>query len=126
MKNLLFKLVSSVNLLTLNIIKKLAETLAIINGRIGWFALSLIDKDRLHHAETAVEQHEEICELSVLFAVQQVRNNAVKNGQWNEEHEDQLNFLGNILANEHDWEVDQVERYLYEVIATGPAVNTEE
>jgi hypothetical protein len=102
------------------VIKAIAEALIIVNGRIGWMVLNVIDKDRMHHAETAVEQEEEISELNVLFTIFQIRNNAMQVGKWNEDHEDHLNILGNILANEHDWETEEVERYLYEVIATGP------
>lgn len=126
MKNALFNCVSHCNLLILKIIRSLGDFLIIANGRIGWLVLSLIDKKRLSHAEAATEQESEISELSVLFGITAVRNDAMTKGMWNEDHQDTLNFLGNLLANEHDWEVEQVERYLYEVIETGPAVSKEE
>lgn len=126
MKNALFSLVSHCNFFILKIIKGIGEGLITANGRLGWVVLSWIDKDRLSHAEAASQQQEEISELEVLFNITAVRNDAMNRGKWNEDHEDTLNFLGNILANEHDWEVEQVERYLYEVIATGPAINQEE
>lgn len=126
MRDFLFGIVSHSNLFVLDVIKKTAELLAIINGRIGWFLLKVIDEDRMHHAEIAIEQQQEISELNVLFTIQQVRNNAVKIGKWIDDHENQLNFLGNVLANEYDWEVSEVERYLHAVIATGPALAKEE
>jgi hypothetical protein len=125
MRNFLFKTISHINYVIFSSITKIANGLVFVNGRIGWMILNVIDKKRMHHAETAVEQQGEMSELNVLFTIFQVRNNALKSGQWNEEHEDQLNFLGNVLANEHDWEVEQVQRYLYEVIETGPAVSKE-
>ncbi|MFZ9315665.1 MAG: hypothetical protein ACO24P_00220 [Candidatus Nanopelagicaceae bacterium] len=109
----------------LGIIKTVAESLIFINGRIGWIVLSAIDKNRMHHAEVACQQESEISELNVLNSINEVRNDAMKSGKWNEDHENTLNFLGNVLANEHDWEVEEVERYLYEVIATGPAFKEE-
>jgi len=126
MKNALFSLVSHANLFVLRIIKGIGDALIVLNGRLGWMLLKLIDKDRLSHAEAASQQEEEMLELNVLFSITAVRNDAVTRGRWNEDHEDTLNLLGNVLANEHDWEVEDVERYLYEVIATGPAVNKEE
>lgn len=126
MKNALFSLVSHTNLLILKIIKGIAEGLIIINGKIGWIVLTLIDKERMRHAQVISEQEEEISELNVLLGINEIRNDALKSGKWNEDHEDSLNLLGNVLANEHDWEVENVERYLHEVIATGPAINQEE
>lgn len=126
MKSSLFILVSRFNFLILRIIKGIGDSLIILNGRLGWIILSCIDKKRLAHAEAASQQQEEISELSVLFGITEVRNDAVNKGKWNDDHEDTLNFLGNLLANEHDWDVEEVERYLYEVIATGPDVVKEE
>lgn len=125
MRGVVFDLFGKANFMVLRIIKGIAEGLLFVNGRIGWIVLSVIDSKRLHHAQAAVEQCEEMSELNILSNIIQVRNNALKSGRWNEEHEDQLNFLGNVLANEHDWEVEDVERYLYEVIETGPSVGKE-
>lgn len=126
MKNFLFTTLANCNIFIANIVRNIAEGVIYVNGRLGWIVLSFVDKQRMQHAQVAVEQEEEISELNILFTITQVRNNAMKSGRWNEEHEDQLNFLGNVLANEHDWEVEDVERYLHEVIATGPALNMEE
>lgn len=125
MRSVLFDLFGKANFLVLRIIKGIAEGLLFINGRIGWIILSAIDSKRLHHAQAATEQYLEMSELNILSNIIQVRNNALKSGRWNEEHEDQLNFFGNVLANEYDWEVEDVERYLYEVIETGPSIGKE-
>lgn len=126
MKSSLFILVSRLNLLILKIIKGIGDSLIVLNGRLGWIILSCIDKKRLAHAEAASQQEEEISELSILFGMTEVRNDALNKGKWNNEHENTLNLLGNILANQHDWDVEEVERYLYEVIATGPEISKEE
>ncbi len=84
--------------------------------------LHLVDKDRLQHNETVNEQYEELCELNVLIGIKEIRDDAMKNGRWNGDHEQQLNVLGNVLANTFDWEIDQVENYLIEIIETGPGV----
>ena len=120
MKNALYDLVASINLLVLSAVKTIAEFLIFLNGQVGWTVLKFIDENRLLHAEAATIQQSEISELGILFSITAVRNDAVVRGKWNEGHEDNLNVLGNVLANEHDWEVEDVERYLHEVIATGP------
>lgn len=103
-------------------IKDFADTLITINGLLSNMILKTIDKERLEHAERIHEQIEDISELSILKTINEIRNEAMDDGEWNEQHETKLNVLGTILANEYDWEVEQVERYLYEVIETGPAI----
>ena len=82
--------------------------------------LYYIDKDRFEHNETVNEQYEELSELNILIGIKEVRDDAIKTGHWNGDHEQQLNLLGNVLANTFDWEIDQVESYLMKVIETGP------
>ena len=103
-------------------IKDIADTLIVINGLASNMILKLIDKERVEHAEMIHQQIEDISELSILKTINEIRNEAMTDGQWNEQHENKLNILGTILANEYDWEVEQVERYLYEVIETGPSI----
>lgn len=122
MKSALFSLVSNINLLVFKIIQIIGEALCVVNGKIGWLVLNFIDKERLQHAELSNEQEEEILELSILTGIHEIRRDAMKSGKWNEDHQDGLNFLGNALANQHDWEVEDVERYIHEVIATGPVI----
>ena len=125
MKYALFVFFSRINFMLLLKIRSTTEMLACIANTFTSYVLKIIDRDRMEHAASAVEQHQEILELQVLYNIFEVRNEAVRLGQWNEDHEGKLNFLGNLLCNEYDWEVEQVERYLYEVIETGPAVNKE-
>jgi len=122
MRPVLFYIISRSNLLVFKIIKGIGEFLIYVNGRIGWVLLRMIDRQRLDHAEAASDQENEISELNVLTSINEVRNDAMKSGKWHDGHEDTLNYLGNLLANEYDWEVDEVERYIYEVIASGPSL----
>lgn len=126
MKDVIFLAVSHVHFLTTTKIKSVAEFLLSLTTATTSMILKIIDKERMHYAQSAVDQVNVISELQILCNIQEVRNNAVKIGEWNEDHEGQLNFLGNVLCNEHDWEVEEVERYLHEIISTGPAVNLED
>lgn len=126
MKNALFTAISLLNVISLRRLRELHDVIAAVITASTSNALKIIDRDRMLHAESAVEQNDEITELQVLENIQQVRNEAVQVGEWSEEHEFKLNFFGNLLCNEYNWEVEQVERYLHEVISTGPKSGIEE
>lgn len=126
MKHSLFLAVSHVHWIITEKIKQLNEKLCNVITAATNLILKILDPERTNHARNAIEQINVISELQVLFHIQEIRNDAVKLGEWNEDHEGKLNFLGNLLCNEHDWETEQVERYLHEVISTGPAVNFED
>lgn len=106
----------------IRIIELSSEALLIINSKISWIALGLIDKERMHHAQEACEQEDEISELNLLMSMQEVKTDAVKSKGWNEDHQECLQFLVNTLMAEHDWEFENVERYLDELMNADPIV----
>lgn len=126
MKEILFAIVSHFNLRFIEAVKGFSDMLTAVSSSLARTSLKIIDKSRIEHAESAVDQLETIAELQILSHINEVRNDAIKQGAWNEDHEGRLNILGTILYNEHDWELEQVERYIYEVIETGPAFMVEE
>lgn len=126
MKHVLFFLLSKINGAITKLIKDFAEMSMAISTGTTCHVMKLIDHKRMEHAESIADQIDEIKELQILHNINEIRNDAVKIGKWNEDHETQLNFLGNLLYNECDWEVEQVERYLHEVIETGPEIMAEE
>jgi hypothetical protein len=126
MKNILFVTVSFFALKNAQLIEKAYEIFSWLNNTTTHFLLGKIDKSRWNHCLAASEQQVEISELATLERIIGVRNEALKHGKWREEDEMELNVLANLLASEHDWEVDSVENYIYSVIDTGPAVNAED
>lgn len=126
MRQAIFIALSRLNIIILDKISNIEEMISCLINAFTTYALKIIDKDRMDHAILATEQQEEITELKVLSYIFDVRNNAVEVGYWNEDHEGRLNFLGNLLANQHDWDVEDVQRYLYEVIETGPVISQED
>lgn len=116
MKHALFTLLATANNWLLAKIKNIHDTanLIVVYGAHALFAI--IDKDRMDHVRTTLEQQDTICELRVFSMIEDVKDDAINIGEWNDEHEYKLNFLGNILYQQHDWEVEQVHRYLHEVI----------
>lgn len=126
MKDALFAAIARIHFKVVNQIKNISELSIAVVTAISNSILKIIDKDRMNHAESTVDQYETISELQTLTNIEQVKNDAIRINEWNEDHENHLNFFGNILCNEHGWEVEQVERYLHSVIAQGPSINTED
>ena len=126
MKDALFAVIARIHFKIINLIKDQSELLIAIVTALSNSTLKIIDKDRMLHAESTVEQYDAISELQTLNNIEEVKNDALNIGEWNEDHEVRLNFFGNILCNEHDWEVEQVERYLYDVLAAGPSIELDD
>lgn len=126
MKDALFAAIARIHFVIINRIKNTSDILIAIVTAISNSTLKIIDKDRMLHAESTVEQYDAISELQTLNNIEEIKNDAINIGEWNEDHEVRLNFFGNILCNEHDWEVEQVERYLYDVLAAGPAIEQDD
>ena len=116
MKNGLFFLYSSFNAWVLQKISKATETLTMLTAHFSYAVFAVIDQDRLSHLRSVVEQQHLIDELKVFSMINEVQEDAVNTGEWNEDHENQLNWYGNILYNQHDWEVEEVHRYLTDVV----------
>lgn len=116
MKNALFVFCAYVNQQILNEIKNLNETLTMLVIHSAHALFSMIDNDRMDHVRSTVEQKNAISELRVFALISEVVDDAIDVGGWNEDHETKLNFFGNMLYTEHDWDVDEVHRYLTEVI----------
>ena len=116
MKNALFVFCAYVNQQILNEIKNLNETLTMLVIHSAHAMFSRIDNDRMDHVRSTVEQKNAISELRVFALISEVVDDAIDVGGWNEDHETKLNFFGNMLYTEHDWDVDEVHRYLTEVI----------
>ena len=116
MKEALFVFCAYVNRELLHHINKLhnALTLLVVHSAHAFF--QLIDKDRMDHVRSSVEQKDAISEMRVFALIKEVADDAICHGAWNEDHESKLNFFGNILYTEHDWEVEEVHRYLNDVI----------
>tara|TARA_Y100000004_G_C8786010_1_gene357107 strand:- start:246 stop:626 length:381 start_codon:yes stop_codon:yes gene_type:complete len=116
MRNALFVFCAYVNQQILNQINQLNETLTMLVVHSAHAFFSLIDNDRMDHVRSTVEQKNAISELRVFALISEVVDDAIDVGGWNEDHETKLNFFGNMLYTEHDWDVDEVHRYLTEVI----------
>lgn len=116
MKNYLFTIIASFSHLLSQAIKGVAEFLVFVNSETTCLLLRVIDKKRMEHTVSVIEQKGEISELSVLIQIQSVVQDAISKGGWDEEHEGSLNMAANILYNEHDWEEDRIQKYVGNII----------
>jgi len=116
MRNAFFVFYASINSWLLAKISNFTETITQITVHFSHAVFQIIDKNRLGHLRSIVEQQDLIDELKVFSLIDEVKNDAVDSGEWNEDHENQLNWYGNILYNQHDWDVEEVHRYLTDVI----------
>ena len=116
MRNAFFVFYASINSWLLAKISSFTETLTQITVHFSHAVFQIIDKDRLSHLRSTIEQQELIDELKIFTLIDEVKDDAVTAGEWNEDHETQLNWYGNLLYNQHDWEVEQVHKYLTDVI----------
>lgn len=121
MRDAVFIFYATLNSWALAKISNLTEALTQITVHFSHAIFQLIDKNRLSHLRSTIEQQELIDELKVFSLIDEVKNDAIDSGEWNEDHETQLNWYGNILYNQHDWEVEQVHRYLTDVIERASA-----
>jgi hypothetical protein len=121
MRDAVFIFYATLNSWALAKISDLTEALTQMTVHFSHAVFQIIDKNRLSHLRSTIEQQELIDELKVFSLIDEVKNDAIDSGEWNEDHETQLNWYGNILYNQHDWEVEQVHRYLTDVIERASA-----
>ena len=116
MRNAFFIFYATLNSWALAKISNLTEALTQMTVHFSHAVFQIIDKNRLSHLRSIIEQQDLIDELKIFSMIDEVKNDAVDSGEWNEDHENQLNWYGNMLYNQHDWEVEEVHRYLTDVI----------
>lgn len=117
MKNFLFLVFARANHLFSSFIKSVADFLVFVNSEFGCLVLKLIDRRRLEHAMSVTEQQDEIDEFQVLSNISCVINNAIDNGSWEDEHQNNINHFANILFQEYDWEESVIHETIGRMIA---------
>lgn len=121
MKDYLFTLIASINALLSQAITGFANWLVFVNSETGCFILKLLDKKRMEHVISIMEQQEELSELGILNQMTKVIEDAISKGGWDEDDESHLNVMANILYNEHDWEEERIQEYVGTMIDNADA-----
>lgn len=126
MKEVLFAFFATINSWLIIKINNFTENVTLMTVYSSHAIYYLIDKSRVEHLKSILEQQDLLSELSIVDSIDKIKNNAIDIGCWNEEHENELNYCGSILHNEHDWDVEEVHRYLLEVIEQADSKMTQD
>lgn len=103
-------------------VETVSNLLAWVAGNVFAAVLSLIDGERVKHAEHVAEQYPLAMELEILSAVTHVKEDALGKKKWTEQHSIALNILGNRLFNECDWEEQRIHDYMRRVVESIPGL----
>jgi hypothetical protein len=126
MKEVLFVFFATINSWLMLKINNFTENITLMTVYSSHAIYFLIDKSRVEYLKSILEQQDLIDELSVVNSIDKIKNDAIDVGGWNEEHEIELNFCGSILHTEYDWDVEEVHRYLLEVIEQADSKMTQD
>lgn len=129
MRNLLFAFVSGFFAMALLAIESVSQHLKKVVGTVGFNLMKLIDKERCAVVESVKQQMEDQVnengttplqlqhlELQLLSSCHQLRDHASENGGWTREHEAALEAVGNCLINDMQWDLEDVHRYMKDLI----------
>lgn len=133
MKNMLFELISNIGKYIIVVIDNFRDGLLIaiawllnttiwIIANIFRVVLSIIDSERINHAEQASEQYGLTREIELLGAISAVKEDALDQKTWLSEHTNALNILGSQLINECEWEERRVHRYIKKIVESIPGL----
>ena len=93
----------------------------IVQGSVG--LMWLVSKERLEEAQEELEAQAELdqqaTELELLTNASKLKEHALKNGDWTDDHTEALQAIGNALLNDCDWDEEHVHQYLKEVVEEG-------
>lgn len=134
MKKLLFNAVAVGSFVTIFLIDKSVQVLVWLTAflgslsrtgiaKLGVYLMKRIDEERWEEqlieeeAQLALEQ--QATELELLTNATKLKEHALENGDWTDEHTYALNAIGNALLNDCDWDEDSVHQYLKDVVESG-------
>jgi hypothetical protein len=103
-------------------VEKLFEIFVWIVANIVKLLLSAIDKDRVEHAEQALDQSVMSRELEILASISAVKEDALASKYWSNNHSEALNVLGNRLLNECDWDEERIHDYMRRAVESIPGL----
>ena len=85
--------------------------------------MRLVSKEKLEEAQEELEAQAELgqqaTELELLTNASKLKEHALENGYWTNEHTEALRAIGNALFNDCDWDEEHVHQYLKEVVEEG-------
>lgn len=116
MKEVLYHLIINVGANIMLFLGKVQYLIALCAQNLGRF----VAPDEAEYTEAVTLQGDALDELNILKAISQVRDEAVAENDWTGEHRTKLHMMVNILAEQHDWNQRDVDRYIGQLVESGP------
>lgn len=95
-------------------------------ANIGQFLMRKLTPDQLAEIEGQLQLESQQTELELLSTASQLKDHAVENEEWTEEHTEALNMIGNALLNDCNWDEDAVHGWMRRMIESVPGLSYEE
>lgn len=92
-------------------------------ANIFQFTLKVIDKDRLEYTTQIIEQESINAELEILATISKVKEEALSDRRWTDDHTRALNILGHRLYSECDWSENNIHVYMREIVESIPGLS---
>ena len=86
------------------------------SANIIYFLVNKVDPTAIKEAEDNLQLKSQQIELELLASASKVRDDAVANGDWTDDHTEALNAVGNALIGSCNWDEDHVHSYLKGVV----------
>lgn len=116
MKEVLYHLIINIGAAIMLFLGRVQHLIAICAQNLGRF----IAPQEAEYTEAVTLQMEALEELNILKAILEVRDDAVAEDDWTAEHRTKLHMMVNILAERHDWGQRDVDRYIGQLVESGP------
>lgn len=91
-------------------------------ANIGRQLMKLLTPDQLAEVEGQLELETQQTELELLATASQLKEHAVENEDWTDQHTEALNAIANALLNECDWEEEAVHGWMRRMVESVPGL----
>lgn len=104
------------------IIELIADALDFIIDSFFKGLLMIIDRKRVSYIDESTKQENFTKELEALIAASKVKDDAITNDNWTDNHTKAINELSMILYNECGWDEVSIHGYMREIVESVPGL----
>ena len=107
----------------IDILTGVGNTIIASVANIFKMSMWLIDKERVDHTETVIEQFPLNNELQILMNVTRLKEDALERKTWTNHHSSTLNQLSSKLYNECNWDQNRIHEYMRAIVESIPGLS---
>ena len=107
----------------IDILTGVGNTIIAFVANIFKMSMWLIDKERVDHTETVIEQFPLNNELQILMNVTRLKEDALERKTWTNHHSSALNQLSSKLYNECNWDQSRIHEYMRAIVESIPGLS---